>query len=57
MTYAVLSIAQPEIFLAIAALALLLLGALGAPKTSGLVFNLTAASVDKLVAAYQAVSG
>ena len=55
MTYAVLSIAQPEIFLAIAALALLLLGALGAPKTSGLVSWL--AGLALVIAAYLAATG
>jgi len=55
MTYAVLSIAQPEIFLAIAALALLLLGALGAPKTAGLVSWL--AGLALVVAAYLAATG
>jgi len=55
MTYDVLSIARPEVFLAVATLALLLLGALGAPKTSGLVSWL--AGLALIIAAYLAATG
>jgi len=55
MTYDMLSIAQPEIFLAAAALILLLVGALGAPRTAGLVSWL--AGLALVIAAYLAATG
>jgi NADH-quinone oxidoreductase subunit N len=55
MTYDLLLIAQPEVFLAAATLALLLLGALGAPKSAGLVSWL--AGLALVVAAYLAATG
>jgi NADH-quinone oxidoreductase subunit N len=55
MTYSILSIAQPECFLAVAALVLLLVGALGAPKSAGLVSWL--AGLSLIIAAYLAATG
>ncbi len=55
MSYSILSIAQPEAFLALAALVLLLIGALTPPKSAVLVSAL--AGLSLVVAAYLAAVG